>query len=183
MRIPARLYRLGMLTAALFMVGCEQDMVDQPKYEPYEASALFPNGQSSRPLVAGTVARSTPLESRPVTMPFKVTPERLHRGQERFNIYCVPCHSVLGDGEGMIVQRGFPHPPSYHEERLRQAPDVHYYDVITNGYGVMYSYAARVAPDDRWAIVAYIRALQLSQHANTGDVPPGTPLPAEETRP
>ena len=96
----------------------------------------------------------------------------LERGRERFDIYCSPCHSVAGDGDGMIVRRGFPSPPSYHTDRLRNAPDAHFYSVITNGYGMMYSYADRVAPHDRWAIVAYIRALQLAQDARIGDVPP-----------
>lgn len=97
----------------------------------------------------------------------------LQRGQDRFRIYCTPCHSELGDGNGMVVQRGFPHPPSYHEQRLVQAPTRHFYDVITHGHGAMYSFAARVAPDDRWAIAAYIRALQLSQHASPEDLSPG----------
>jgi mono/diheme cytochrome c family protein len=96
----------------------------------------------------------------------------LQRGQQRFRIYCTPCHSELGDGNGMIVQRGFPHPPSYHDERLVKAPTQHFYDVITHGYGAMYSFAARVAPEDRWAIAAYIRALQLSQHATPDDLSP-----------
>lgn len=103
--------------------------------------------------------------------PLPITAQTLTRGRERFDIYCSPCHSVVGDGDGMIVRRGFPSPPSYHTDRLRNAPDAHFYGVITNGYGMMYSYADRVAPDDRWAIVAYIRALQLSQNARIGDVP------------
>jgi mono/diheme cytochrome c family protein len=105
--------------------------------------------------------------------PLPITARTLARGRERFDIYCSPCHSVVGDGDGMIVRRGFPSPPSYHTDRLRNAPDAHFYGVITNGYGMMYSYADRVAPDDRWAIVAYIRALQLSQYARIADVPAG----------
>ena len=104
-------------------------------------------------------------------IPYPITMQLLERGRERFGIYCEPCHSPLGDGDGMIPRRGFPHPPSYHIARLRQAPDRHFYDVMTNGYGIMYSYADRVAPEDRWAIVAYIRALQLSQYASLEDVP------------
>jgi mono/diheme cytochrome c family protein len=100
------------------------------------------------------------------TMPYPVTMQLLRRGQDRFNIYCEPCHSPIGDGDGMVARRGFPHPPSYHIDRLRAAPDRHFYDVMTQGYGVMRSYADRVAPEDRWAIVAYIRALQLSQYAD-----------------
>ena len=108
-------------------------------------------------------AQTVPWQSE-ASQPPPLTLALLQRGQERFRIDCTPCHSELGDGNGMVVQRGFPHPPSYHIDRLRQAPTQHFYDVITNGYGAMYSFAARVAPDDRWAIAAYIRALQLSQH-------------------
>ncbi|MGH8713190.1 MAG: c-type cytochrome [Casimicrobiaceae bacterium] len=104
--------------------------------------------------------------------PLPVTMETLRRGQERFGIYCAPCHSLAGDGDGMVVRRGFPSPPSYHSDRLRNAPDAHFFSVITNGYGAMYSYADRIAPEDRWAIVGYIRALQLSQNARIDDVPP-----------
>jgi mono/diheme cytochrome c family protein len=102
--------------------------------------------------------------------PLPITPQLLHRGQQRFDIYCAPCHSRAGDGDGMIARRGFPHPPSYHTDALRNAPDSHFYDVITNGYGAMFPYADRVAPQDRWAIVAYIRALQLSQHAPASEL-------------
>jgi mono/diheme cytochrome c family protein len=105
------------------------------------------------------------------TFPFPITRKDLDRGRERFNIYCTPCHDYTGSGHGMIVQRGFPAPPSYHIDRLRQAPVGHFFDVITNGSGTMYSYAARVSPEDRWRIVAYIRALQLSQKASVDDVP------------
>jgi len=104
--------------------------------------------------------------------PYPISAQLLSRGRERFDIYCSPCHSPVGDGDGRVVRRGFPAPPSYHSERLRNAPDSHFYAVITNGYGAMYSYASRVPPADRWAIVAYIRALQLSQHAGLDDVPP-----------
>ncbi len=105
------------------------------------------------------------------SIPLPVTREFLLRGQERYNIFCAPCHSRVGDGQGMIVQRGFPQPPSFHSERLRGEPVGYYYDVITNGFGVMYSYASRREPRDRWAIVAYIRALQLSQNSNLEDLP------------
>ena len=150
----------------LVLVACD-NMANQPKRLPSEA---YPGeeGPSHRLPPAGTVAR----DDAPAPTPPPVTAALLARGQQRFNIYCAPCHDRVGDGNGMIVQRGFPHPPSYHIDRLRQAPSQHFYDVITNGYGVMYSYADRVEPQDRWAIVAYIRALQLSQNARIDDVPP-----------
>ena len=119
-------------------------------------------------------ANLTPASPQPLTAtnPLPINRQTLDRGRERFDIYCSPCHSIAGDGDGMVPRRGFPHPPSYHTPRLRNAPDAHFYNVITQGYGIMYSYADRVSPNDRWAIVAYIRALQLSQDARIGDVPP-----------
>ena len=167
------------ISCALFAVsaaGCERglhQMYDQPKYKPLTPSPLFADGNSSRPTVQGTVAYSSGAGaqsssgrngmvtgSRP-----PVTRELLERGQTEFEVFCAPCHSEIGDGDGMVVRRGFPAPPSYHTERLREAPDSHLYEVITQGYGVMYPFSDRIAPADRWAIVAYIRALQLSQHA------------------
>lgn len=124
------------------------------------------NGQIKANLTPGSKPALT------VTNPLPIDHATLARGRERFDIYCSPCHSIAGDGDGMVVRRGFPGPPSYHTDRLRNAPDAHFYSVITNGYGMMYSYADRVAPADRWAIVAYIRALQLSQNARIADVPP-----------
>jgi mono/diheme cytochrome c family protein len=150
----------------LALVACD-NMANQPKRLPYEAYRGEEGGVADRLPPAGTVAR----DDVPAPKPPPVTAALLARGEERFNIYCAPCHARLGDGNGMIVQRGFPKPPSYHIDRLRQAPSQHFYDVITDGYGAMYSYAARVAPADRWAIVAYIRALQASQHATVADVP------------
>ena len=162
---------------ALSLAGCERgmhEMYDQPKYKPLTPTTLFADGNSSRPQVPGTIAHSAGALAGSssgradvvvYTNPQPITPALLDRGRERFNIYCAPCHSVAGDGDGMIARRGFPSPPSYHTDRLRNAADSHFYQVITNGYGVMYSYADRIAPQDRWAIVAYIRALQLSQHA------------------
>ncbi|WP_337176211.1 cytochrome c [Paludisphaera sp.] len=168
--------------------GCT-DMYDQPRYEAYEASPLFADGASARPLVAGTVpredARNLPaVEDREVLLtgmkdgrlatqsPLAVDAALLARGRQRYDIYCTPCHGQLGDGRGVIVQRGFSPPPSYTERRLVEAPLGHFFDVITNGHGTMYSFAARVAPQDRWAIAAYIRALQLSQGAKPADLPP-----------
>jgi mono/diheme cytochrome c family protein len=164
------------------LVGCRQDMHVQPKYVPEDPSSFFPDGRSERPPVEGTVARGqlrtdellyTGRINGAVTdmFPFSITGADLSRGRERYNIYCSPCHDYTGSGNGMIVQRGFPAPPSFHIERLRQAPAGHYFEVITNGLGRMYSYASRVSPDDRWRIAAYIRALQLSQHGSMEDVP------------
>ena len=170
-----------MLFSAL-LLGCRQDMHVQPKYVPGDPSSFFPDGRSERPPVAGTVARGQLRTDELLyagrtngavadIFPFPITSADLSRGRERYNIYCSPCHDYTGSGNGMIVQRGFPSPPSFHIERLRQAPAGHFFEVITNGLGLMYSYASRVSPDDRWRIAAYIRALQLSQHGAMGDVP------------
>jgi hypothetical protein len=176
------------LLLCALQAGCNaQDMVIQPKLKPYQESAFFTDGQSARSLLIGTIARGH-LQVDPAydtgktgdllvdKIPERVKVDRklLEHGRERYNIYCSPCHSRAGDGRGMIVQRGFPPPPSFHEQRLLDAPAGHFFNVITSGYGAMYSYAARVPIDERWAIVAYIRALQLSQHATLDD------LPAEE---
>ncbi len=150
-------------TIALLLGGCEQRMSDQPKYEALEAAPAFYNKQAARLPPAGTVPRGQPLN---VAQPLQVTREYIERGRERYNIYCRPCHGLLGNGEGPVVQRGFPQPPSFHIERLRQAEISHFYNVISEGYGIMYSYADRVAPDDRWRIAFYIQALQKSQHIN-----------------
>jgi mono/diheme cytochrome c family protein len=158
-------------------------MYNQPKSDPLEPSKFFKDGAASRPLVPGTVARGH-LDADQAfyqgavgtnfveEFPIPVTRQMLERGRERYEIYCSVCHGSIGDGNGMIPQRGYPHPPSYHIDRLRQAPVGYYYNVITHGYGVMYSYASRVEPSDRWAITAYIRALQLSQNTRLDDLPP-----------
>lgn len=167
---------------SLLVAGCRLDMHVQPKYLPYDPSAFFDDGRSERRPVPGTVARGhlrldellyTGKENGVLAdkFPFPITRADLERGRDRYNIYCSPCHDYIGSGHGMIVQRGFPPPPSYHIDRLRSAPAGHFFDVMTNGLGSMYSYAARVEPEDRWRIAAYIRALQLSQHAEMGDVP------------
>jgi len=166
----------------LFLFACRLDMHVQPKYKPLDPSNFFGDGRSVRPEVPGTVAHgylrtdellySGKVNGVPADQfPFPITRQVLERGRERFNIYCSPCHDYTGSGSGLVVQRGFPPPPSYHIDRLVKAPAGHFFDVITNGYGAMYSYAERVEPQDRWAIVAYIRALQLSQHASLDDVP------------
>jgi mono/diheme cytochrome c family protein len=173
------------VAAPLLLCSCEREMHDmyrQPRFDPGEGSTLWSDGRADRPPVPGTVAiaagdiagtssgRHGQIET--TTQP-PLTKTLLVRGQERFSIYCVPCHSVLGDGDGLVAQHGFPHPPTYHQQRLRDAPDSYLYDVITNGHGVMYGYADRVSPEDRWAIVAYIRALQLSQDAKVAQLSGG----------
>jgi len=167
---------------ALVAAGCRQDMHDAPRYDPLEASAFLPAMASAQPLVEGTIPRgglrqdpwlyTGRVDGQDVTaFPFAITAADLDRGEERFNIYCSPCHSRVGDGTGMVVQRGYRQPPSYHIDRLRTAPVGYLYGVITNGFGTMPAYAAQVPVTDRWRIVAYIRALQLSQHATEADVP------------
>ena len=157
--------RVALALAAVLLAGCKQDMDDQPKLVRDGVTAAFPSGAADRPVPAGTVARSDLARHTLLRDPPKVDEALLARGHERYEIYCSPCHGRVGDGNGMIVQRGFPHPPSFHDPRLLAAPAQHILDVIANGYGVMYSYAARVEPGDRWAIVAYVRALQASQSA------------------
>lgn len=164
---------LASLVMFALLGACDQDMRVQPKYQPFEAAKLFANGRVMQTPPPGTVARGdlawdAALETRP-----KMTEALLARGRERYEIFCSPCHGLTGYGDGAVPRRGFPHPPSYHSERLRQASDEHFLDVIADGYGAMYSYAARVPPKDRWAILAYIRALQLSQHAPLAMVPQG----------
>jgi hypothetical protein len=172
--------------AALLLValaaGCRQDMHDQPKYKPLKSSAFFEDGRDSRPLVADTVARGHLDDDAllytgktgtafATEFPFPITGAVLLRGQERFTIYCTPCHDRTGGGNGMIVRRGYRRPPSFHIDRLRAAPPGYFFDVITHGFGVMPDYSSQVPVNDRWAIVSYVRALQLSQHASLGDVP------------
>jgi mono/diheme cytochrome c family protein len=157
--------RHAAMALLLLLTGCERavhDMYVQPRYAPGSPSGLFADGYSGRTPPAGTVPWS---ESQPITEAPSVTMAVLQRGRQRFNIYCAPCHGESGDGGGMVVRRGFPAPPSYHTDALRSASDAHLYDVISNGYGVMYPYGDRIDPEDRWSIVAYIRALQLSQNA------------------
>jgi len=193
--VPAALLAaaLAALAALATLGGCERqmrNMYQQPRYDPGETSPLFPDGRAGRappvgsvPAAAGDLAatssarqgRDAPVqwqEAAAASSPPPVTRALLQRGQERYTIYCLPCHSPLGDGDGPVVRRGFPQPPSYHVQRLREAPDRHFFDVITQGHGVMYSYADRVGAQDRWAIVAYIRALQLSQQASLAQLPP-----------
>jgi mono/diheme cytochrome c family protein len=153
----------GMLALILLLVRCD-DMTDQDKANAYSRAA-----GSIREAQDAVPTHEAAANAPPLTLAL------LERGQQRYRIYCTPCHSELGDGNGIVVQRGFPQPPSYHSDRLRQATTQHFYDVITHGYGAMYSFAGRVAPDDRWAIAAYIRALQLSQHASAADIASARP--------
>ncbi len=170
------------VSSLLVLFGCRQDMHNQPKYKPLAASDFFADGRSARPMIEGTVPRghmrldparfTGKVSGQDITeFPFPITRADLGRGEERFNIYCAPCHSRLGDGQGMVVKRGFRAAANYHTERLRKAPIGHFFDVITNGFGAMASYASRVPVDDRWRIIAYIRALQYSQAASINDVP------------
>ena len=179
MRNKGALLVLGLAAAA---AGCRQDMHNQPKYKPLAESTFFADHRSARPQIDGTVARGhLKVDTARYTgkngpndvaeFPFPITRADLTRGQERFNIYCSPCHSRVGDGNGMVVRRGFRQPPSYYIQRLKDAPVGHFFDVVTNGYGSMPSYASRVPADDRWRIIAYIRALQFSQGATMADVP------------
>jgi mono/diheme cytochrome c family protein len=178
------------LLLVLALAGCRQDMHDQPRFKPLAKSDFYADLRSARPPVAGTVARgelhaNTYFYTGRIGdkvgdyMPFPVTGQVLQRGRQRFDIYCAPCHSRMGDGNGTVPARGFAtKPPSYHIERLRQAPLGHFFDVITNGYGAMPDYASQVPARDRWCIVAYIRALQLSQNATAADVPAGQKIPS-----
>ncbi len=168
--------------ALVTVAGCRQDMHNGPNYEVYEANASFADGRASRNLPPGTVARGqlrdddhfytgkVDGEFAP-TFPFAVTASDLDRGRDRFTIYCTPCHGQLGDGKGMVVQRGLRQAATYHQDRLRQIAPGYFYDVITNGFGAMQGYADQIPPRDRWLIAAYVRALQLSQNATVGDVP------------
>lgn len=162
--------------------ACRRDMFNQPRSNPLGESDFFQDGAASRPIPPHTVARDDlehdeafytgMIGSNVVTtIPISITSESLEHGRECYEIYCVPCHGKMGEGNGIAVQRGFPAPPSYHIGRLRNAPIGHFFDVMTRGYGVMYPYASRITPKERWEIAAYIRALQLSEHATLADVP------------
>jgi mono/diheme cytochrome c family protein len=171
------------LALGLLAAGCRQDMHDQPKYKPLARSDFFADQRASRPLVEGTISRSGlredtlrftgKVDGKPADLfPFPVTAEVMARGRERFDIFCSPCHGRTGAGDGMVVRRGFRRPPTFHQDRLRQAPAGYVFDVITNGFGLMPDHAQQIPVDDRWAIVAYLRALQRSQEGSMADVPP-----------
>jgi hypothetical protein len=184
MNLVAKVGAFGALTATLLLAGCRQDMHDQPKFIPQRGTSFYASGRSVRPQVEDTIARNQGVEDSYFYtgiqggkegdgLPIPLTPATMERGQERYNIYCTPCHSRVGNGEGMIVQRGYHPAGNFHTDRLRNAPLGHFFAVISNGYGAMPDYAAQVTPADRWAIAAYIRALQLSQDAKPGDAPSG----------
>ena len=168
---------------AFGFAGCDstlrQDMANQPRQNPLSPSDFFADGRSERPTVENTVARGSiqddslfvPKDSN--AFPLPLTEELLERGQQRYGIFCTPCHGIQGDGMGMVAVRGMKHPPSYHQERLRNVPNGYLYDVVTNGFGAMYGYSSQIPPRDRWAIVAYLRALQLSRNAPVGQLPAG----------
>jgi hypothetical protein len=187
-----KLAALALLSLAILATaGCRIDMHVQPRYNPLAKSDFFSDHRAARPLLDGTVARGDEradtyfytgkMGSNPGEyMPFPVTKQVMDRGRERFNIYCSPCHSTLGDGNGFVPTRGFSKkPPSYHIERLMKAPIGYFFDVMTNGYGIMQDYSAQVSPHDRWCIAAYIRALQLSENATMSDVPAGQSIPSK----
>jgi mono/diheme cytochrome c family protein len=176
-----RALRLALLASVA--LGCRQDMHDQPRYKPLAKSDFFDDKRASRPQVEGTVARGQLRDDEHLytgkigkelaaSYPFPISADVLNRGRERYTIYCTPCHGQLGGGEGMVVQRGFKRPPSFHVDRLREAPPGYFFDVMTNGFGAMSDYAAQVPVNDRWAIAAYVRALQISQHASVADLSP-----------
>jgi mono/diheme cytochrome c family protein len=199
--LPSKGFTLALLASTAILAGCRQDMHDAPRYEAFEASSELPDNRASRTPPAGTVARGWLRDDEALytgkingqtvdEFPFAIGREELTRGQQRFNIYCTPCHGRLGDGQGMVVQRGLRQAASYHQDRLRQEKLGYFYDVITNGFGAMQGYAEQIPVRDRWLIVAYVRTLQLSQHASVEDVPAdrrgslepetGTAKPAEK---
>ena len=182
-----RMLAVGAMGAALLLAGCRQDMHNQPKFIPQRGTDFYADGRSVRPQVENTVARGQLHEDTYFytglidgkegdVMPFPVTMEVLERGQERFNIYCTPCHSRVGNGAGMIVQRGYRPAGNFHTARLMAQPLGHFFNVMTHGFGAMPDYSAPLPPRDRWAVVAYIKALQLSQAAKPSDAAPGAQI-------
>lgn len=174
----------GAMALVLVLAGCRQDMHNQPKFVPQRGTTFFADGRSARPQVENTVARDQLHEDAYFYtglidgkegdgLPLPLTEATMQRGQERYNLYCTPCHSRVGNGNGMIVQRGYKPAGNFHTDRLRNAPLGHFFQVMTNGYGAMPDYSAQLTPEDRWAVAAYVRALQLSQNAKASDVPSG----------
>lgn len=189
-----RFMLVGFLFIVSLLTGCRLDMRDQPRYEPLEASTFFANGAAVRPRIADTVARGEinlddQLHTGRVngqvadSFPFTVTVAVLERGQERYNIFCAPCHGLVGDGQGIVTDYGMPAPASFHDPALRDETTGYYFTVITNGTRVMPSYASRIRPEDRWAIIAYVRALQLSQNAAADQLSPEDLPQLEQSQP
>lgn len=180
MKISASFF-VGVALCVMAFSGCgsslRQDMANQPKNRPLSPSEFFRDGRSERPLVENTVAHGAidndvySVSKEYAGFPVPVDEKFLLRGEDRYKVFCTPCHGLQGDGNGMIAMRGMKRPPSYHIDRLRQAPNGYFYDVIANGFGAMYSYSTRIPPRDRWAIVAYVRALQLSRNAKVSELP------------
>jgi hypothetical protein len=187
--------KLFLVAAAVFILSACSNMETQGRYQPLQESAFFPDGRSARPPAPGSLPFGIPEESDVYftgltedgmfveTMPLEISLEMLERGRERYDIFCAPCHGLDGYGQGMIVQRGFPAPQSFHIDRIRQAPDGHIYSAIANGFGRMFAYGYRVPPADRWAITAYVRVLQFSQQASIDQLPPDEQLEMEGNQP
>src|SRR5215470_19230696 len=182
-RVTSPLRTIGLACVAVVALGLascnpiRQDMANQPKNRPLSPSDFFPDGRSERPILENTVARGSiandalAISKDSNAFPLQLSAALLERGKERYGIFCSPCHGLQGDGNGMAAVRGMKHPPTYHQDRLRDSPNGYYFDVITNGFGGMLGYSAQVPPADRWAIVAYVRALQLSRNAKASDLP------------
>ena len=181
MKNKPSLLAMALVVGGLGLAGCEntlrQDMANQPRQNPLSPAPIFADGRSERPIPENTVARGAVQDDALIVpkdsnaFPLPLTAELLQRGQQRYTIFCTPCHGIQGDGLGMVAMRGMKHPPSYHQERLRNEPNGYLYDVITNGFGAMYGYSAQIPARDRWAIVAYLRALQLSRNAPVSELP------------
>jgi mono/diheme cytochrome c family protein len=180
MTSSSRILRTACIAAFLLACGCQirQDMADQPKYKPLDPSSFFDDGRSERPIIADTVAHGSIdddalfISKDSNAFPVQLTPELMQRGKDRYGIFCTPCHGIQGDGNGMVAMRGMKHPPTYHQDRLRKVPNGYLFDVVTNGFGQMLGYSAQIPPKDRWAIIAYVRALQLSRNAPVSELPP-----------
>lgn len=169
-----RIFPISLAVLCMICLSCDEgSMTNKGRFKPHEPTPFFADADSSRPLPEGTVSRNASFPGAiQDDFPFAITRKDLLRGQERYNIYCSVCHGYVGDGDGMVVRRGFTKPPSFHTDHMREHPPGHFVQVITNGFGAMYSYSDRVNMDDRWRIAAYIRALQLSQHAQPNQLPP-----------
>jgi mono/diheme cytochrome c family protein len=185
-KLKNSVFRIVLIFIGLWSAGCSPNMSVQPSYRPLDESSFFSDKRSARPIIPGTIAQGQAGNAAAVdemkSNPHPLDKEFLNHGREQFDVFCSPCHGRLGNGEGMVVQRGFPRPPSYHTDRLRAAADGHFFAVITEGFGRMWSYANRTMPRDRWAITAYVRALQFSQSAPLSDAPEEARFLLEKTQ-